>query len=335
MPILHDYPEEKFGGFLAQTDYTRRGDRQGDRRAWLHDMAAGPLFLQNHQPPIAGAGASPPTWMLSEAQCRAAAKRFDKGQPNDDCKNIEWNWLGTDDQGRDVLDCCYGFRLSLLFGLTLAGISSVVGIAAGAVQGYFGGWTNLVQRFIKIWSSLPASLSLDHYFLDHHAELLRAARHSAFVFLGVARSCRASGIFAPRNFEYVNAARALGLSNGAIIVKHVLPNAMVATLTFLPFVLNSSITTLTALDFLGFGLPPGSPSAWANSCCRESRTWRRHGSASPAFWSSRSCSRCWSSSAKPCATPSPGRRFSGASSVPCRYPRFALQDCFRGRRSST
>ena len=155
----------------------------------------------------------------------------------------------------------YGFRLSLLFGLTLAGISSIVGIAAGAVQGYFGGWTDLIfQRFIEIWSSLPhlylliiiSSIITPSFFVLLGILLL-------FSWVSLVHVVRAEFLRA-RNFEYVNAARALGLSNGAIIVKHVLPNAMVATLTFLPFVLNSSITSLTALDFLGFGLPPGSPS---------------------------------------------------------------------------
>ena len=262
LPILHDYPEEKFGGFLAQTDYR---DAVIAKEIAEHGFMIWPPVRYsyktiNRQLPVPAP--SPPTWMLSEAQCRAAAKRFDKGQPNDDCKNIEWNWLGTDDQGRDVLArLLYGFRLSLLFGLTLAGISSVVGIAAGAVQGYFGGWTDLIfQRFIEIWSSLPhlylliiiSSIITPSFFVLLGILLL-------FSWVSLVHVVRAEFLRA-RNFEYVNAARALGLSNGAIIVKHVLPNAMVATLTFLPFVLNSSITTLTALDFLGFGLPPGSPS---------------------------------------------------------------------------
>jgi microcin C transport system permease protein len=156
-PILRDYPEEKFGGFLAQTDYR---DAVIAKEIAEHGFMIWPPVRYsyktiNRQLPVPAP--SPPTWMLSEAQCRAAAKRFDKGQPNGDCKDIEWNWLGTDDQGRDVLArLLYGFRLSLLFGLTLAGVSSVVGIAAGAVQGYFGGWTDLIfQRFIEIWSSLP------------------------------------------------------------------------------------------------------------------------------------------------------------------------------------
>ena len=262
LPILHDYPEEKFGGFLAQTDYR---DAVIAKEISEHGFMIWPPIRYsyktiNRQLPVPAP--SPPTWMLSEAQCRAAAKRFDKTKLNGDCSDIEWNWLGTDDQGRDVLArLLYGFRLSLLFGLTLAGISSVVGIAAGAVQGYFGGWIDLIfQRFIEIWTSLPhlylliiiSSIITPSFFVLLGILLL-------FSWVSLVHVVRAEFLRA-RNFEYVNAARALGLSNGAIIVKHVLPNATVATLTFLPFVLNASITTLTALDFLGFGLPPGSPS---------------------------------------------------------------------------
>ncbi len=206
---------------------------------------------------------SPPTWLLSDAQCEAAAaKKLKQGEPNRGCRDIEWNWLGTDDQGRDVLArLIYGFRISILFGLILAAISSVVGIAAGAVQGYFGGWTDLLlQRFIEIWSSLPhlylliivSSFITPGFFVLLGILLL-------FSWVSLVHVVRAEFLRA-RNLEYVNAARALGLSNGKIMLKHILPNAMVATLTFLPFVLNGSITTLTALDFLGFGLPPGSPS---------------------------------------------------------------------------
>jgi microcin C transport system permease protein len=261
LPILHDYPEEKFGGFLAQTDYR---DKVIAKEIDEHGFMLWPPVRYsyrtiNRQLPVPAP--SPPTWMLSEAQCRAAVLRIYK-KPDGTCRDIEWNWLGTDDQGRDVLArLLYGFRLSVLFGLTLAAISSVIGVAAGAVQGYFGGWTDLIfQRFIEIWSSLP------HLYLLIIVSSIIAP--SFFVLLGIlllfswvslVHVVRAEFLRA-RNFEYVNAARALGLSNGAIIVKHVLPNAMVATLTFLPFVLSSSITTLTALDFLGFGLPPGSPS---------------------------------------------------------------------------
>jgi microcin C transport system permease protein len=260
-PIFHDYPEDKFGGFLAETDY-----RDAVIANEIHArgfMIWAPIRYSyktiNRKLPVPAP--SPPTWMLSEAQCRAAVLRYEKRQGGT-CRDIEWNWLGTDDQGRDVLArLLYGFRISILFGLTLAGVSSIIGITAGAVQGYFGGWTDLIfQRVIEIWSSLP-----ELYLLIIISSIIAPG---FFVLLGVlllfswvrlVHVVRAECL-RTRNFEYVNAARALGLSNMRIILRHVLPNATVATLTFLPFVLNGSITTLTALDFLGFGLPPGSPS---------------------------------------------------------------------------
>jgi microcin C transport system permease protein len=172
------------------------------------------------------------------------------------------NWLGTDDQGRDVLArLIYGFRISVLFGLVLTGLSSVVGVAAGAIQGYFGGLIDLgFQRLLEIWSGLPvlylliimASLVEPSFWLLLGLMLLFSWTHLVDV-------VRAEFLRA-RNFDYVRAARALGVSNRMIILRHVLPNATVATITFLPFILNGSITTLTSLDFLGFGLPPGSPS---------------------------------------------------------------------------
>ncbi len=172
------------------------------------------------------------------------------------------NWLGTDDAGRDVVArLVYGFRISVLFGLTLTIASSLIGIAAGAVQGYFGGWVDLLfQRFIEVWSGLPvlylliilASVVEPNFWWLLGLMLL-------FSWMGLVGVVRAEFLRA-RNFEYVRAARALGVGNATIMVRHLLPNAMVATLTFLPFILNGSITTLTSLDFLGFGLPPGSPS---------------------------------------------------------------------------
>ena len=172
------------------------------------------------------------------------------------------NWLGTDDQGRDLCArLIYGFRISVLFGLTLTLLSSLIGVAAGAVQGYFGGWIDLLfQRFTEIWAGLPvlylliilASIVEPNFWWLLGLMLL----FSWMSLVGVVRA----EFYRARNFEYVRAARALGVSDAVIMRKHVLPNAMVATLTFLPFVLNASITTLTSLDFLGFGLPPGSPS---------------------------------------------------------------------------
>jgi len=172
------------------------------------------------------------------------------------------NWLGTDDQGRDVVArLLYGFRISVLFGLVLTALSSVIGIAAGAVQGYFGGLTDLLfQRFIEIWSGLPtlflliilASVVQPNFWWLLGIMLL----FSWMALVGVVRA----EFLRARNFDYVRAARALGVSDSAIMWRHLLPNAMTAALTFLPFTLSGSITTLTSLDFLGFGLPPGSPS---------------------------------------------------------------------------
>lgn len=172
------------------------------------------------------------------------------------------NWLGTDDQGRDVTArLIYGFRLSVLFGLTLTVLSSVVGVAAGAVQGYFGGTTDLLfQRFIEIWSGLPTLfllIILSSVVTPNFWWLLGLLL--LFSWMSLVGVVRAEFLRA-RNFDYVRAARALGAGDWIIMYRHVLPNAMVATITFLPFILNGSITTLTALDFLGFGLPPGSPS---------------------------------------------------------------------------
>jgi microcin C transport system permease protein len=172
------------------------------------------------------------------------------------------DWLGTDDQGRDLCArLIYGFRISVLFGLTLTLLSSVIGVAAGAVQGYFGGWVDLLfQRFIEIWAGLPVL-----YLLIILASIVEPnfgwllGLMLLFSWMSLVGVVRAE-FYRARNFDYVRAARALGVRNAVIMWRHVLPNAMVATLTFLPFILNGSITTLTSLDFLGFGLPPGSPS---------------------------------------------------------------------------
>jgi microcin C transport system permease protein len=172
------------------------------------------------------------------------------------------HWLGTDDGGHDVVALVlYGFRISVLFGIVLTILSSIIGVVAGAVQGYFGGLVDLIfQRFIEMWASLPSlyliiiitsiiaptfGLLLVILLLFHWLSLVGVVRAE---FLRV------------RNFEFVKAARALGVSNATIIFRHILPNAMVSTFTFLPFILNGSIIALTSLDFLGLGLPPGSPS---------------------------------------------------------------------------
>ncbi|MGN6670778.1 MAG: ABC transporter permease, partial [Candidatus Nucleicultricaceae bacterium] len=172
------------------------------------------------------------------------------------------NWLGTDDQGRDVFArVIYGFRISVLFGLVLMVVSSCVGIIAGAIQGYFGGKIDLYfQRFIEIWSGLPtlylliilSSIVVPNFWWLLGFTLL----FSWMALVGVVRA----EFLRARNFDYVRSAKALGVPTPTIIFRHVLPNAMVATITYMPFILNGAITTLTSLDFLGFGLPPGSPS---------------------------------------------------------------------------
>jgi len=172
------------------------------------------------------------------------------------------NWLGTDDQGRDVVArLIYGFRISVLFGLVLTIVSSMVGIAAGAWQGYSGGWTDLLfQRFMEIWSSMPQlfMLIILASFIEPNFWILMVFL-LLFSWMGLVGVVRAE-FLRGRNYTYVMAARALGVSDRKIMFKHILPNAMVATVTLMPFILTGSITSLTALDFLGFGLPPGSPS---------------------------------------------------------------------------
>jgi len=236
-PIFVDYPETTFDGeFETATDY-----RDPYVRELIAD-AGGHMFW----PPIRY------SYRTINLNLPVPAPAPPSGE----------NWLGTDDQGRDVVArLIYGFRISVLFGLTLTILSSVIGVAAGAVQGYFGGWTDLLfQRFIEIWTSIPtlylliiiAAIIEPNFWILLGILLL----FSWVALVGVVRA----EFLRARNFEYVNAARALGLGSGKIMFRHLLPNAMVATLTFMPFILNSSITTLTALDFLGFGLPPGSPS---------------------------------------------------------------------------
>ena len=194
----------------------------------------------------------------AEERCQ----RYPQGVDDPNCVIGNWNWLGTDDQARDVFSrVIYGFRVSVLFGLILTAGSAVLGVSAGAVQGYFGGLTDLVfQRFVEIWSAIPvlyllliiAAILPPGFFILLGIMLL----FSWVSFVGIVRA----EFLRARNFEYVNAARALGVSNRTIMFRHLLPNAMVATLTFLPFILNGSISTLTSLDFLGYGLPPGSAS---------------------------------------------------------------------------
>jgi len=258
-PVLVDYPEEKFGGFLAVTDYRDPVIHEEiEANGWIlwPPIRYSYRTVNNEIPEAAPAK---PSWMYDrETRCQ----RYPLGADDPACTIGNWNWLGTDDQTRDVLArVIYGFRISVLFGLALTLCSAVIGVSAGAVQGYFGGWTDLIfQRFIEIWSSIPvlyllliiAAVLPPGFFILLGIMLL----FSWVGFVGVVRA----EFLRARNFEYVNAARALGVPNRTIMFRHLLPNAMVATLTFLPFILNGSITTLTSLDFLGFGLPPGSAS---------------------------------------------------------------------------
>jgi microcin C transport system permease protein len=259
-PVFVTYPETAFGGeFETAADY---------RDPYLRKLIAErggtviwPLIrysYNTHNLDLPTPAPSPPTWMLTEEQCKPIVQK--KGLSG--CRDLEYNWLGTDDQGFDVVArLIYGFRISVLFGLTLSLISSVVGVTAGAIQGYFGGWTDLLfQRFIEIWTSVPSlylllivsSVLVPGFFVLIGVLLL----FSWVSLVGLVRAEFLRG----RNFEYIQAARALGVSNVTIMFRHLLPNAMVATLTFLPFILSSSVMTLTALDFLSLGLPPGSAS---------------------------------------------------------------------------
>lgn len=260
LPFLIAYPETDFGGeFATEADY---------RDPFVQSLvkaANGTIFwppirysYKTHDLDLPTPAPSPPTWSLKDEQCKAAAQKYGGIA----CKDLDKHWLGTDDQGRDVLArLIYGFRISVLFGLILASISSVIGVFFGAIQGYFGGWIDLLfQRFVEIWNSIPSLyllIILTAVFEPSFWMLLGILLLFSWVSLvGVVRA----EFFRARNFEYVKAAKALGLSDAVIMTKHVLPNAMVATLTFIPFILNGAITTLTSLDFLGFGLPPGSPS---------------------------------------------------------------------------
>jgi microcin C transport system permease protein len=262
-PVIFSYTEGDFGVTdelkEAAADYREPYLKQ--KIAEKHGFMIWPPIRYSygtHNLDLPTPAPSPPTWMLTEAQCKSVVER--KGLTS--CRDLEYNWLGTDDQGRDVVArLIYGFRISVLFGLVLTIVSSVIGVAAGAVQGYFGGWTDLLfQRFIEIWTSIPELyllLIISSVLVPGFFVLLGILLLFSWVRLvGLVRAEFLRG----RNFEYVQAARALGVSNKVIMFRHLLPNAMVATMTFLPFILSGSVMTLTALDFLGFGMPPGSPS---------------------------------------------------------------------------
>lgn len=260
-PVFADYDETDLGGDLPgpanfRDPYLTK--LLADRGAFVlwAPIRYGPQTI-NKNPP-AGGVPSPPTWALRDDQCRDAAQTVG----GTGCRDIEWNWLGTDDTGRDVLArIIYGTRISLLFGLILTFFSSLIGVTAGAVQGYFGGWVDLIfQRAIEIWTSIPSL-----YLLIIISAVLAPGFWVLlgilllFSWMALVAVVRAEFLRA-RNLEYVRAAKALGLSDTTIMVKHLLPNATVATLTMLPFILSGAISTLTALDYLGLGLPPGTAS---------------------------------------------------------------------------
>ncbi|MEE2658711.1 MAG: ABC transporter permease [Candidatus Latescibacterota bacterium] len=237
VPVLFSYTETDFGGeFETEADY---------RDPYVRDL------LQ------ANGG-----WMLwPPVRYSYRTVNFALREPAPSPPSLD-NWLGTDDQARDVFArLLYGFRISILFGLCLTAMSSLIGVAAGAVQGYFGGWVDLLfQRFVEIWQGLPTLyllIILASLIEPNFAWLLGLVLLFSWMSLvGVVRA----EVLRARNFDFVRAARALGVKDWTIMVRHVLPNAMVATLTFLPFILTGSVTVLTSLDFLGFGLPVGSPS---------------------------------------------------------------------------
>ena len=266
MPMLIDYPEQKFGGFLAVTDYRDPEIlNEIEKNGWMlwplvrySSSTINKDFprYKNAEGRCLGFPA-PPSW--------AAKGEFCEAPPDQIARFTQFgnrNWFGTDDQGRDVLArVIYGFRISVLFALILTILSSIIGIVAGATQGYFGGRVDLVfQRVLEVWSSIPelyVLIIISSMLIPGFWTLLFILLAFNWVSLvGVVRAEFLRG----RNLEYVTAARALGLSNIKIMLKHLLPNATVATLTFLPFKLSGAIGALTALDFLGLGLPPGSAS---------------------------------------------------------------------------
>jgi len=266
VPVLVDYPESRFGGFLAVTDYKDPVILEEiEQNGWMiwppirysYDTINKDYPRRKSHDGLCLGFPAPPPWASSAPLCDAPADQLARYQALGNT-----NWLGIDNQGRDVAArVIYGFRISVLFGLILTLFSSIIGVAAGAVQGYFGGWVDLIfQRILEIWSAIPSLyvlLIISSVLVPGFWTLLGVLLLFHWTSLvGVVRAEFLRG----RNFEYIKAARALGLTDAQIMAKHLLPNAMVATLTFMPFLLSGSISALTALDFLGLGLPPGSPS---------------------------------------------------------------------------
>ncbi|MES0403301.1 MAG: ABC transporter permease [Hyphomicrobium sp.] len=265
-PVFVDYPESKFDGFLAITDYKDpvildeikdNGWALWPPISYYYDTINKDYPGREGLDDLCLGYPAPPPWASSAPLCDAPPEQIARYEAIGNR-----NWLGLDSQGRDVVArVIYGFRLSVLFGLLLTILSSAIGVAAGAVQGYFGGRTDLIfQRILEIWSSIPSLFVLiiiSSVLVPGFWTLLGVLL--IFYWVNLVGVVRAEFLRA-RNFEYINAARALGLSHVKIMWKHMLPNAMVATLTFLPFQLSGAIAALTALDFLGLGLPPGSAS---------------------------------------------------------------------------
>lgn len=236
-PLVKDYPETVFGGdFETPTDYLdpyiRDQITQGDNWA---------LYAPNP---------------YGSKTINYFAKYPNPSAPTRD------NWLGTDDRGRDLLaQLIYGFRVSVLFALALTAIGVVLGVITGAVQGFFGGKTDLAfQRFIEIWGSMPELYLLIIFSAVFSPSIsLLLILLSLFGWMGLSDYVRAE-FLRNRQLDYVRAARALGLSNWQIIWRHVLPNSLTPVVTFLPFRMSAAILALTSLDFLGLGVPPGTPS---------------------------------------------------------------------------
>ncbi|HVZ44965.1 MAG TPA: ABC transporter permease [Ramlibacter sp.] len=236
-PMLHDYPEKTFGGdFETPTDYldpyVRQKITQGSNWVLWPPNPYGPETLNYF------------------------AKLPNPAPPSAD------NWLGTDERGRDLLaTLIYGFRISVLFGLALTVIGVVVGVITGAVQGYFAGRTDLAfQRFIEIWGSMPELYLLIIFSSIFTPSVpLLIALLSLFTWMGLSQYMRAE-FLRNRQMDYVRSARALGVGNARIIWRHILPNSMTPVVTFLPFEMSAAILALTSLDFLGLGVPPGTPS---------------------------------------------------------------------------
>lgn len=235
-PVLKDYPETTFGGsFATEANYRNPWVRQKiEAQGWM----IWPPIPFSHDTTITDLPFPAPS----------APDGVD--------------WLGTDDQARDVMArVIYGFRISVLFGVALTVATTVIGVLAGSVQGYFGGWIDLLfQRFLEIFGSLPGL-----FILIILASIIPPSVTSLFTILLIFGWTWPVGFVRAeflrvRNLEYVRAAKALGMSDWRVMTKHIMPNAIVTTLTYLPFTLAGSVTSLTALDFLGLGLPPGSPS---------------------------------------------------------------------------